>query len=53
MSRLATIKSTSWRAERALFGREAADRERRSRERYMKSDEGLFLKSKSLRRIFV
>ena len=26
-------KSTSWRAERALFGRKAADRERRSRER--------------------
>ena len=24
-------KSTSWRAERAFFGREAADRERRSR----------------------
>ena len=43
---LTCYKSTSWKAERAFFVREAADRERRSREpRHMLSDEGLFWKS--------
>ena len=35
--RLRLATSSSWRAEQALFGREAADRDRRSREKFGKS----------------